>query len=273
MKFVKGFILIFSIVSILVFTASVVKQFFSYDASKPVIVSDVEEIEIPCDYTREQIMQGLHASDDQDGDLTDQIVVGSISRFIEKGLCDVTYTVFDSSNQSASLTRRIRFTDYQSPVFQLSAPLVFEEGAMSSMSILDLFTAYDVLDQDITDNIMQVDSDVNYSSQGRYEITLEVNNTKGDTATLSLPVYILPEDSVNCSITLSDYLVYLNVGDGFDPSGYIQSAMDDDGNNLDVSQLQITSNVDTSKAGTYEVCFDPTPLGYSGVVYMTVVVR
>lgn len=273
MKFVKIFIIVFFIVSVTVFGSSLVKQFLSYDSTKPVIVSEAKEIEVPCDYTREEIMQGLSAYDETDGDITDKIKVGNTSRFIEKGICDVTYTVFDSSNQSASLTRRVKFTDYQSPSFKLSSPLVFEEETMGSLKILDYFSAYDMLDKEIQKGILQTESTVNYSTQGDYEITVEVSNSKGDTSTLTLPVHILDQGSVDCEIILSEYLVYLNIGDTFDPVSFLVNVIDQDGNILDSSGLSISSNVDTNKAGVYEVCFDPTPLGCSGPMYMNVVVR
>jgi len=273
MKFVKAFVISFFIISVMVFGGSLIKQFFNYDSSKPIIVSEMDEIEIPCDYTNEEIMQGLSAHDETDGDITDKITIGNTSRFIEKGVCDITYTVFDSSNQSASLIRRVKFIDYQSPRFILSAPLVFEEGKMGSLKILDLFSAYDMLDKEIKDGITQVDSTVNYSTQGTYEITVEVTNSKGDTSTLTIPVHILPRESINCEITLSENIVYLNVGDAFDPASYVISAVGNDGNALDLAGLGITSNVDTNQAGVYEVCYDPGSLGYSCPVYMTVVVR
>lgn len=50
-----------------------------------------------------------------------------MTRFIDKGLCNVTYVVFDSSNQSASLTRNVRFTDYRSSRFITAKPLVYVE--------------------------------------------------------------------------------------------------------------------------------------------------
>ena len=273
MKILKVFVIIFSIVSIGIFGASLAKHFFSYDATKPEIVSEMDVIEIPCDYTEEDLMKGLTATDEVDGDITDKIVVGSTSRFIEKGVCDITYTVFDSSNNSASLTRRVKFLDYQSPVFELNAPMVFEENEVSSLTVLDRISAYDMLDKEIKNDILQTNSNIIYSTQGDYEISVEVTNSKGDTSTLSIPVHVLPEGSVNCHIELSDYLVYLNVGDAFDPASYVSKVSDDLGNSLDASALNISSNVDTSKAGVYEVCFDPSALNVSGPMYMTVVVR
>ena len=47
---------------------------------------------------------GVTASDEEDGDLTDQIVAGSFSRFVDPGVTGLTYVVFDSQGQSASLT-------------------------------------------------------------------------------------------------------------------------------------------------------------------------
>ena len=120
MRFVRAGVVMIFILSLVIFGVSRVVLFQNRDPNEPEIVSDREILEIPCEYTQEQLLEGLTASDQEDGDLTSQIVAGSFSRFIEPGLCNMTYVVFDSADQPASLTRQVRFTDYHSPRFTLT---------------------------------------------------------------------------------------------------------------------------------------------------------
>ena len=85
----------------------------------PVITSTVETLQISVQDPPEAIYRQLHAQDPTDGDLTDQIMVASMSHFIEPGIVRVKYVVFDSYNNSATLTRLLQYTDYKPPVFSL----------------------------------------------------------------------------------------------------------------------------------------------------------
>ena len=154
------------ILSAALFGVSEILELKGRDPDAPEIVSDREVLEIPCAYTMEQLMEGVSASDEQDGDLTDQIVAGAFSRFTEPGVADLTYVVFDSAGQSASLTREVRFTDYHGPRFTLTEPLVFAEGEGSYTEAMAWLGAEDQLDGSRTEWIVQTDTDVNYSSVG-----------------------------------------------------------------------------------------------------------
>ena len=99
------------------------------DPTIPVMTSDRDTLEVSVHYENDDLLEGLKASDEKDGDLTDHILVGEFSQFIEKGLCNLSYVVFDSSNQAATLTRRVYFTDYESPKLTLKSPLYSQKGA------------------------------------------------------------------------------------------------------------------------------------------------
>ena len=98
MRFVRAGVVIIFILSLVIFGVSRVALLQGRDPNGPEIASDREVLEIPCEYTPAQLMEGLTATDQEDGDLTDQIVAGSFSRFSEPGLCNLTYVVFDSAN-------------------------------------------------------------------------------------------------------------------------------------------------------------------------------
>ena len=165
MKFVRTIVIILFILAAAAFGISKAVELKNRDTSIPEITSDREVLEIPCDYTEEQLMEGLTACDAKDGDLTAEIVAGNFSRFLSPGLCDLTYVVFDSSNQPGSLTRRVRFTDYHSPDFTLTDPLVFEESEGSYTTVMDQIGASDMLEGDLSDWVVQTDSDANYQKR------------------------------------------------------------------------------------------------------------
>ena len=55
-----------------------------------------------------------------------EVIVESVSRFTDKGVCKVTYAVCDSDNHIAKATRKIIYTDYVSPTFfSYGQPLLF----------------------------------------------------------------------------------------------------------------------------------------------------
>lgn len=156
MRIVRTVVVVITILSFALFGITEVIRLVNRDTSLPEITSDREVLEIPCDYTEEQLLEGLTASDEDDGDLTSQIIAGSFSRFIDKGVSNITYVVFDSSDQPATLTREVRFTDYHSPRFTLTEPLVFaeEEGSYTeAMNRINAAAGADIHDRSTEFNI------------------------------------------------------------------------------------------------------------------------
>ena len=241
---------------------------------KPVIESDGETLEIPCEYTKEDLLLGVTASDEEDGDLTDQIVAGSFSRFVDPGVTGLTYVVFDSEGQSASLTREVRFTDYHSPRFALSEPLVFREGEGSYTEAMERLDAVDQLDGSRKDWIIQTDTDVNYSTAGNYTMSVEVTNSLGDTASAGLPVHVVNAQSRNVQIALTQGIVYLEAGGEIDPASYISGVTGPNGAALDPGAVSAQSGVDVNTPGCYEIHYQASDgAGNAGETWLTVIVE
>lgn len=273
MKYIKIAVVIAFILSLGVYGASRIIEAQSADATIPQITSDREILEIPCDYTREQLKEGLKAYDEKDGDLTSQIVTGDFSRFIEKGVCNVTYVVFDSSNQSASLTRKLRFTDYTSPEFTLSEPLIYTEGEGNYEETMNRLGAVDCLDGDIGEWIIQTDTDVNYQTAGDYTIQVEVTNHYGDTASLKLPIHVIKANP-DLTIELSTSIVYIRPGEEIQPEEYLLEVYDSEGENLDADIVKTDSNVNSNTPGCYEIHYQAeNEQGRTGESWLTVVVQ
>lgn len=158
------------------------------DSVSPEIKANSGEIQVSVKDGKDSLLQGLTASDDKDGDLTDKIIIGKKSKFIEKGVCYVTYLVFDKHNNVGQYTRKVTYTDYTSPEFKIVKPLVY--GIGEKVQVLDRITAVDCIEGDISDKIKIVSSNVDNTQVGTYKIGVEASNRFGDTVTSQLTVKI-----------------------------------------------------------------------------------
>ena len=157
----------------------------------------------------------MTASDAQDGDLTDRIIVGDVSKLVGTDLAKVTCLVFDSDDNMASLTRQVRYTDYRRPVFQLTQPLEF--ASTREAKLLDRVRVTDSVDGDISgkarvSTLWPTDNDQVYSA------TVTVTNSMGDIANVEVPVIIRLTPS---AIRLRQQIIYVAVGESFDPMDYV----------------------------------------------------
>ena len=235
------------------------------DHTPPVITCDSDTIDISVSDPESALFQGITAKDNRDGDLTGSVMIKGMTGLITNDTAKVTYIVFDSANNMASCQRIVRYTDYEKPRFALSAPLIYK--VEEPIIVLDKLTARDSSGQDISENIRVVAQNINDYYEGTYNLTVQVSNSLGDVESLTLPV-IITEKTSRQFIELRDYLVYLNVGDGFNAYHYVKSVRDGS-SELDGSNAAVQGNVDTSRPGTYYMEY--TYGTYT--VYLTVVVK
>ena len=79
-------------------------------------------LEVSVDAGEEELLQGISAWDNRDGDLTSEIMVDHISTLVSDNTAKITYVVFDRSDNASKLTRTIAYTDYETPKFSLTQP-------------------------------------------------------------------------------------------------------------------------------------------------------
>lgn len=274
MRIIKIILVMCSIAALGAFIISEAVQFGSRDSSKPQISASTDTIEVTSEYTREDLMKGISAWDEKDGDLTSKVVFSSPSRFMKKGVCSLTYVVFDSSGQSASLTRKVKFTDYHSPRFTLSQPLVFVEGEGSNQEAMKRLGAEDILDGNRKEWIVQKESNANYQFPGAYSITVEVDNSFGDTSTESLPIHVVSVSSQQIRIELSQKIVYVSVGQELNPASYIAKVTGTGGESIDPAKVSVSSNVNINVPGCYEIHYEiKDDQGERGETWLTVIVE
>lgn len=239
------------------------------DVTPPVITCSTDSIDVSVTAGEEALLQGVMASDDRDGDLTDQILIKGVSPSLTDSSAQVTYIVFDSANNMASVTRTVRYTDYEAPRFALSRPLVYSMN--QTVTLLDRLTATDVLDGDISSSIRITSQNIISTQPGVYSVTAQVDSRLGEPVVLPLKVVITTGETQ--LIWLKDYLIYLPQGSTFDPAAYIDSAVAPDGTGLPVSQVSIDNQVSTAVPGVYYAGYTVTAQGQSYTVYLTVVVE
>ena len=271
MRHVRRLTLAVFILSIVLYVIVGFRTKTDTDQKAPVITAETDTLEVNVGASEEELRQGLTAKDADNEDLTDKIMVGSVSKFIKKGTVNVTYVVFDKNNRFGQLTRKVTFKDYHSPRFALEQSLDYKTG--QNGKILERLTAEDVMDGDLTDKIRMVSNDVDYQQKGIYTVKVQVTNEYGDTSEIPLLVNV-DDYQVNApEITLKKYLIYLKKGEKFHPENYIDSVTDAEGNEIDADEVQISDEVDTKTPGSYQVAYSVTDDNQKeGIVHMMVIV-
>lgn len=228
-------ILIIVFILVLIWTGFlIVFRFTHEDVKPPVITSDTrataedglarDVLEISVSASKEELCQGLHAYDNMDGDITDRIMIRSISKLVNASDALVTYIVYDDASNYATYQRTVRYVDYTAPRFRMSSPMVFNVGA--DINFLDRISANDVIDGDISGRILLTKSTVVKNVPGSYFAEVAVTNSMGDTATLPMEVVIQAATTSAPTIRLKDYLIYVNAGTTPDFSLYLSSLKD-----------------------------------------------
>jgi hypothetical protein len=235
----------------------------------PEITSTSELLEISVNDPPEAIYRDLHAQDATDGDLTNQIMVASTSHFIEPGTVRVKYVVFDSHNNSATLTRKVCYTDYEAPRFYLEKSPVYTVG--QSFDLLEHIRVEDCLDGDISNRIRVISNMVNNYTAGNYPVVLEVSNSCGDTAQITLWVSYLSKEST-AVVTLHRNIVYVQQGEKFTPQQWLAAVTDRNAVALDKANVQIQGNLDVNKPGCYQLVYSYDDGKLTGQAPLTVVV-
>ncbi len=292
--------------SVIAFAGFSMHQKASADTEGPVIEMDNAEIEISIEDDVTSVLKGVTATDATDGDVTDTLVIESISGFDDEMKRTVSLAAFDNNNHVTKATRTVTYSDYTHIRYALRGSLKFPY-LQGEVNILGRVYAKDCIDGDISRKIMIAEgSVVDTDTVGEYEIVLSVANSAGDTE--ELPVVVTIYDNSNQQYTptiiLSKYLVYTKQGKALNPADYIAGVdyrgaqyqvTDGEGTfAVDTSEMtaeqkeelnnqtpsvskslfKITDNVDYNKAGSYIIKYEiEDSEGFRDSVLLTVVVE
>ena len=196
MRRLRAAVVLLFIVSVIAFAAYQVLSRLAQDNRPPEITCDSDTLSISVESEDSELLKGVKAEDNRDGNLTDSVRVSSMSNFTEPGKRTITYAVFDKANNAATMERTLEYTDYISPKITLTEPLRFDISDMEDASLTEHMKAEDCLDGDITSQIRATYNDSAYVSQaGDYNVTVQVSNSAGDTCTVPLTVTVTDSSS------------------------------------------------------------------------------
>lgn len=277
------------LVSLALLGAYMLKTRFTRDDIPPVIETESDTITVSVSDDNEKLMEGIKAHDNRDGDITSSVRIASKSHFYEPSTRRITYVVFDSANNPATIERELKYSDYVPPRIKMTHSMRYSLNEISSSDFKKNLTATDSIDGDITKQIRinYEDDSYYYGNAGTYMITLQVNNSAGDVC--SVPVELVVTDNSDKEErekmypALSEYIVYtdgseldfssylvgienMGITDEFDGDDYIRG--------VDKSDIAIKSNVDYSTPGVYTVDYSYTSdEGVTAVTKLYVVVE
>lgn len=189
--------------------------------------------------------EGFSATDNYDGDITSQVVS------VEKDGV-VTYTVSDSSGNTATAERKIIYKDVIAPVITLTngTSIALNRGK----DFVDPgFKAVDECDGDIT-SAVTVEGKVDGHTYGTYTLTYRVTDSSGNIGEVKRSVRIA--DLTAPVITLKgEQSTYIKVGTAYTDPGFTAS------DNIDgdmTAKVSVTGGVDTSKMGINTITYQVT---------------
>ncbi len=274
----KWALLVITVLCCLGFAAYLVYTKQIADNTPPEISFTSDLLEVSVEASEDDLLAGVSALDAKDGDVTNSILVEGISGLSSDQLAIVTYAAFDKAGNVAKSQRTLRYTDYHSPRFSLSAPLIFRSG--SSFDLLKFISAEDVMDG-ILDNRTKatlVSGEGALNEEGIYEVEFRVTNSMRDTAYLTVPVEIYPVGLYNATVTLTDYLIYVQQGDLFDYNDYLDT-LQVGTETISLSSIpsdvsvSYNSDVNLNTPGTYSVTYTLKKGSYTGYTRLIVVVE
>lgn len=246
------------------------------DTTAPAITVEQPEqiLEVSVEDPPSVLLAGITARDNRDGDVTASLVVERMGSINDDGTLEITCAAFDKSGNVAKVRRSVRYTDYVGPRFTLTAPLVYTFG--SQFDVLNAISASDPFDGNIDHRIKLLLLDESFlSEQGTHTVRFSVTNSLADTEVLELPVEVIQGGRHTGQLKLSEYLVYLPIGQTFDPQDYLYTYVDR-GNTISLTlrlpqgiTYQTEGTVDTTVPGIYPVAYTVkyTQGDYSSTAY------
>lgn len=258
-------------ITVCVFAIFFVHEKKNTDTTYPEIKIKEDVLEVSIDATDKDLLKGVTAYDGKDGDITSKIVVESISKFIEYGVCKVTYAVSDSDKHVVKNSRTIRYEDYKPPKFTMNRSLVF--NVSETVDISGAIGAVDSIDGDISDKVVITATDYYTDTVGVFSVSVQATNSKGDIIYLDLPLHIEDTSVLAPVIEMSDYLIYVKKGEKPDFNKYVTGVTTLGGQATEYDMI-VSTDFDKNTPGVYSVHYYATnPLGYQSHSILTVIVE
>jgi carboxyl-terminal processing protease len=216
------------------------------------VITGATNLTIELNDTTFDFLQNVSATDDFDGDLTDQVEVNtSAIVFSVPGTYSITYSVTDQAGNQTSVTVNLVVRDNVAPVITGARNLTFEVFSTPNFLWKDI-RINDNIDGNLLSKIVIDSSLVNLSVLGTYPLTYSVTDTSGNTASVTVQITIA--DRTKPVITASSPIYYL---EGEDEPVYLSLATAMDNYDGDITNLIIvnSSAVNLAVVGSYNVIY------------------
>lgn len=209
--------------------------------------------DVPTNASDAELLKGVTATDPEDGDITDSLMVEGMSKLSGDNNVKVSYVAFDSKNHMVRAERSVHLTDYTDARFELSSALCF--AASGKIDVLSRVSATDMLDGDLSDKVKySVEGDTaNINAVGEYEVTLRVTNSLGRTSHLPVTVEVTQSDPNPANIELDCYVLYLSQGSEFDAGSHVVGYTANGEKKTGSDGISVRGRVNTDEAGVYTV--------------------
>lgn len=219
----------------------------------PKIQFDKNYMELSVEGWQERLLEGVYAYDDTDGDLTEEIIIDSVSEFDREGNRTVKYVVFDKENKAGTAERKISYTDYTPPQIYFTDSLL--QDTLSTTKINRITGAVSCVDGDISNN---VNIKINVMEDNVLPLTVSVEDSTGTESILNVN-YDYDRTLYTAKIVLKDYMINVPVGGIYDFKENIKNITT--GNRSDLSFLDmvtVETDLDLNTPGIYEVYYTLT---------------
>ena len=216
----------------------------------PQIRFDDNHLELSVNDDENRLLEGVHAEDAEDGDLTAEVIIDSISAFDSQKRRTVRYVVFDAENKATQATRTISYTDYIVPKLYLTDSLV--QDTISVSKINKMAGATSCVDGDISNN---VEVGIGKLQDNKVVLKISAYDSTGTETSLSVALEY-DRTSYQSKIVLNEYLLYIPVGATYDFYENVKEVVQ---GSVEVPRLKeyvyIEGDLDFNTPGIYEVYY------------------
>lgn len=212
------------------------------------------------------LMKGVNATDYEDGDITEKIIISNNNVDREKsGTYNISYTVSDSSNYSATKTIQVTVNPTNAPIIKTDTVAIPQYKKFDPKQGI---TVYDNRYGDITSSLEVVPNSVNTDILGEYEVKYKVTNEAGISSEKIRTVKVITNQRP--VIEAKNITKYLD--DSFDYRDGITALDSEDGDLTD--KIIVEGTVDTSKVGNNTLTYTVSDLdGQTTIKNITVTVE
>lgn len=264
--------------SVAIFAGFMIYENVTKDVTPPVLSCESDVLEVSVKTPEEELLADVKVIDENDGDVSDQLVIEKMSSFTEEGTRIITYAAVDEHFNVGRLERTLVYTDYEPPVFKLNKPLSFR--ADSSVDVLSCVSVNSSLDGSLDSLVKYSLEDVVVTTEpGEYPISFRVMDSAGNQVYLNTVLEIYDRSYSELDVILKEYLVYVKKDSDFNAEEYFEGAKEsytsasDEMLELESGQLNIRSEVNTEEEGTYCVDYFVEYNGRQGKSRLLVVVQ